>query len=65
MQNLEAVYVEATIKPKRVLIGKSYSNTEYFNSMNENIDRAYNTNIIDTLMTMTLILILIQTKPVR
>ena len=55
MQDLEAVWVEITIKSKKILIGGFYrpphSNTDYFNKINESIDRAYSTNIVDILIT--------------
>ena len=54
MQDLEAVWVEITVKSKKILIGGFYrppnSNTDYFNKINESTDRAYNTNIVDILI---------------
>ena len=50
-QGLEAVWIELSIKSKKLLIGGCYrppnSNAAYFDLFNESIDRAYNTNIID------------------
>ena len=50
-QGLEAVWILLSIKSKKLLIGGCYrppnSNAAYFDLLNESIDRAYNTNIID------------------
>lgn len=55
VRGLEAVWVEIQVKSKRVLIGGFYrppnSNTDYFNLLTESIDRAYNTNIVDIIIT--------------
>ena len=55
INGLEAVWVEVIIKSKKVLVGGIYrppnSNTDYFNLMLESIDRAYNTNIHDIIIT--------------
>ena len=55
MQDLEAVWVEITVKSKKILIGGFYrlphSNTDYFNKINESNDRAYDTNMVDILIT--------------
>lgn len=54
INNLEAVWVEVTIKNKTVLIGGVYrppnSTVEYFNLIKESVDRAFNTNIKDILI---------------
>ena len=51
LQGLEAVWIERSIKSKKLLIGGCYkppnSNSVYFDLLSESIDRAYNTNIID------------------
>ena len=51
LQGLEAVWIELSIKSKKLLIGGCYrppnSNAAYFDLLSESIDRAYNTNIID------------------
>ena len=55
INGLEAVWVEVTIKSKKVIVGGIYrppnSNADYFNLMLESIDRAYNTNIYDIIIT--------------
>ncbi|MCG7875097.1 MAG: endonuclease/exonuclease/phosphatase family protein, partial [Candidatus Thiodiazotropha endolucinida] len=52
---IEAVWVELKIKSKPVLIGGFYrapnSNADYFNLIRESVDRAYNTNIPDIIIT--------------
>ena len=52
---LEAVWLEVTIKSKKVLVGGIYrppnSNSDYFNLILESIDRASNTNIPDIVVT--------------
>ena len=54
IRGLEAVWVEIQTKSKKVLIGGFYrppnSNTQYFNHINESIDRAYNTHIADVII---------------
>ena len=51
INGLEAVWIEVTIKSKKVLVGGIYrppnSNSDYFNLILESIDRAHacNTNI--------------------
>ncbi|MEW8547607.1 MAG: reverse transcriptase family protein, partial [Candidatus Thiodiazotropha sp.] len=54
INNLEAVWVEVSIKSKTVLIGGMYrppnSTVEYFNLISESLDRAFNTNIKDILV---------------
>ncbi|MEW8545738.1 MAG: reverse transcriptase domain-containing protein, partial [Candidatus Thiodiazotropha sp.] len=54
IQGLEAVWVEIRVKSKKVLIGGFYrppnSNTRYFELINESIDRAYNSNILDIII---------------
>ena len=54
IRGLEAVWVEIKSKSKKVLIGGFYrppnSNAQYFNHINESIDRAYNTNIPDVII---------------
>ena len=54
IRGLEAVWVEIQRKSKKVLIGGFYrppnSNTQYFNHINESIDRAYNTHIADVII---------------
>ncbi|MCG7869883.1 MAG: hypothetical protein JAY74_26365 [Candidatus Thiodiazotropha taylori] len=51
---LEAVWVEISVRCKTILIGGFYrppnSPVEYFNLINESFDRAYNTNINDTII---------------
>ena len=50
----KAVWVEIKTKSKKVLIGGFYrppnTNAQYFNRINESIDRAYNTNIPDVII---------------
>ena len=52
---LESVWVEVSIKSKKVLEGGFYrppnSNVAYFNLILESVDRAYNTNIHDIIIT--------------
>ena len=52
---LEAVWVEVTIQSKKFLIGGMYrppgSTSAYFNLILESIDRAFNTNIPDIIIT--------------
>ena len=52
---LEAVWLEETIKSKKVLVDGIYrppnSNSDYFNLVLESIDRASNTNIPDIIVT--------------
>ena len=54
LQGLEAVWVEIRVKSRNILIGGFYrppnSNTGYFELINESIDRAYNTNIVDIII---------------
>ena len=54
IRGLEADWVEIKTKSKKVLIGGFYrpqnSNAQYFNHINESIDRAYNTNIPDVII---------------
>lgn len=51
LRGIEAVWLELTLKSKKILVGGYYrppnSNLAYFNLLEESIDRAYNTNIID------------------
>ena len=51
LQGLEAVWIELSIKSKKLFKGGCYrppnSNAAYFDLLSESIDRAYNTNIID------------------
>lgn len=51
LRGLEAVWVEVKVKSKTILVGGFYrppnSNNNYSNLMEESIDRAFNTNIID------------------
>ncbi|MEW8547098.1 MAG: endonuclease/exonuclease/phosphatase family protein, partial [Candidatus Thiodiazotropha sp.] len=55
IRGLEAVWVEVTVKNKKVLIGGFYrppsSNLDYFILILESFDRAYNTNITDIIIT--------------
>lgn len=55
IRGLEAVWVELQVKSRKILIGGFYrppnSNQDYFNLMKESIDRAYNCNILDTIIT--------------
>ena len=55
IHGLEAVWIEVTIKAKKVLIGGFYrppnSNLDYFNLILESVDRAHNTNITDIIIT--------------
>lgn len=55
LRELEAVWVEIHVKSKHILIGGFYrppnSKTDYFNLVAESIDRAYNTNIDDIIVT--------------
>ena len=55
INGLDAVWNEVTIKSKKVLVGGIYrppnSNSDYFNLILENIDRAHNTNIPDIIIT--------------
>ena len=55
INGLESVWVEVSIKSKKVLVGGFYrppnSNVAYFNLILESIDRAYNTNIHDIIKT--------------
>ena len=55
INGLEVVWVEVTIKSKKVIVGGIYrppnSNADYFNLMLESIDRAHNTNIYDIIIT--------------
>ena len=55
INGLESVLVEVSIKSKKVLVGGFYrppnSNAAYFNLILESIDRAYNTNIHDIIIT--------------
>lgn len=52
---LEAVWVEILVRSKKILLGGFYrppdSNTDYFNLIVESIDRAYNLNISDIIIT--------------
>ena len=51
IDGLEAVWIELSVKSKRILIGGVYrapdSDNAYFNLLEESIDRAFNTNIVD------------------
>ena len=51
---IEAVWIKIVTKSKKVLKGGFYwptnSNAQYFNHINERIDRAYNTNIPDVVI---------------
>ena len=55
INGLETVWLETAIKSKKVLIGDIYrppnSSFEYFNLTLESIDRAYNTNVQDIIIT--------------
>ena len=55
VQGPEAIWVEIQVQSKKVLIGGFYrppnSHANYFNVINESIDRAYNTNIQDIIIT--------------
>ena len=55
VQGVEGVWLELTIKSKRILVGGFYrppkSSLEYFNLLKESIDRACSTNIIDIIIT--------------
>ena len=55
IRGLEAVWVEVTIKAKKVLIGDFHrppnSNLDYFNLILEGVDRAHNTNITNIIIT--------------
>ena len=55
IQGLEALWFEIAIKSKKILIGGFYrppnSNTGYMDLIKESIDRAYNTNIVDIIIT--------------
>lgn len=55
IQGLEAVWVEIRIHGKTLLLGGFYrppkSNNDYFNLILESVDRAYNTNITDIVIT--------------
>ena len=55
IDGLEAVWLEVTIKSKKVLVGGIYrppsSNSDYFNLVLESVDRAFNTNIPDMIIT--------------
>ncbi|MCG7864732.1 MAG: endonuclease/exonuclease/phosphatase family protein [Candidatus Thiodiazotropha taylori] len=54
LQGLEAVWIEIRVKSRNILIGGFYrppnSNTGYFELINESIDRAYNTSILDVII---------------
>ena len=49
--SLEAVWIELSVKSKKILVGGFYkppnSDNAYLNLIEERIDRAYNTNIVD------------------
>ena len=51
LDNLEAVWIELSVKSKKILLGGAYrppnSDNAYFNLLEESIDRAYNTHIVD------------------
>ena len=51
VDGLEAVWTELSVKSKKILVGGSYrptySDKAYLNLIEESIDKAYNTNIID------------------
>ena len=55
VHGVEGVWLELTIKSKRILVGGFYrppnSSLEYFNLLKESIDRACSTNIIDIIIT--------------
>lgn len=55
IRGLEAVWIEVTVKTKKLLIGGFYrppnSNLDYFNLILESVDRAHNTNITDIIIT--------------
>ena len=55
IRGLEAVWVELRIKGKTLLLGGFYrpsnSNNAYFKLISESVDRAYNTNISDIIIT--------------
>ena len=55
INGLEAVWLEVTIKSKKILVGGIYrppnSNSAYFDLIMESIDRAHNTNINDIIIT--------------
>ena len=55
INGLESVWVEVTIKSKKIIIGGIYrppeSNSDYFNLILESIDRACSTNIHDIIIT--------------
>ena len=51
LDGLEAVWIEFSVKSKKILVGGFYrppnSDNAYLNLIEESIDRAYNTNIVD------------------
>ena len=51
LDGLEAVWIELSVKSKKILVGGFYrppnSDNAYLNLIEERIDRAYNTNIVD------------------
>ena len=55
IQGLESTWVEIQIKSKKVLVGGFYrppnSSPDYFDLIKESVDRAYNTNLADIIIT--------------
>ena len=55
IQGLECTWVEIQIKSKKVLVGEFYrppnSSPDYFDFIKESVDRAYNTNLSDIIIT--------------
>ena len=54
LRDLEAVWMEVTVRAKKILIGGFYrppnSSADYFHLISESIDRAHNTNLNDIII---------------